>query len=168
MCHDIRDGLTAYITENQERFYRTAYSHVGDREAALDIVQNAIVKGLENYGTLRKPEYMQTWFYRILLNECYGYLRKYRRELSYDPEILDRMRDGAAEEREVCDIYRQVLSLPDKMKTVILLRYYEDLSLEEIADVTGSGLGAVKYRLYAGLKKMEKQMKEGEKWAAVR
>lgn len=38
MCRDIRDRLTAYITENQERFYRVAYSHVGDREAALDIV----------------------------------------------------------------------------------------------------------------------------------
>lgn len=111
---------------------------------------------------------MQTWFYRILLNECYGYKRKYRRELSFDPEMLDRMRDGAAKEGDAGDVLRQVFRLPDKMKTVILLRYYEELSLEEIAGVTGSGLGAVKYRLYAGLKQMEKQMKEDEKWAAAR
>lgn len=168
MSHDIRGRLVSYITENQERFYRVAHSHVQDRDAAMDIVQNAIVKGLENHGSLRKPEYMQTWFYRILLNECYGYMRKYKRETSYDPELLDRMRDGAQAEQEEGDVYRQVLRLPDKMKTVILLRYYEDLSLEEIAGVTGSGLGAVKYRLYAGLKQMEKQMKEDGTWAEIR
>lgn len=76
MCDDVRRKLVTYITENQERLYRFAVGQTGDREDAMDILQNAIVKALENYMAIRNPEDMKTWFFRVLLNECYGYMRK--------------------------------------------------------------------------------------------
>lgn len=156
----IQNQLISYITENQEHFYRVAYSYVTNREAALDIVQNAIVKALENYTSIRQPEYAKSWFYRILINECHGYMRKHKKELAYEPEALAALREEAVEENHDLEMYHQVLSLPEKFKIVIVLRFYEELSLKEIAKVTGCGISTVKYRLYKGLKKLGQNLKE--------
>lgn len=161
MCDDGRRELVTYITENQERLYRFAVSQTGDREDAMDILQNAIVKALENYTSIRNPEYMKTWFFRVLLNECYGYMRKGRREVAFEPEQVYRMQESEPElEPYDWDMYRRIQELPEKIKTVIILRFYEEFSLEEISRATGSGLGAVKYRLYSGLRRLEKKLKE--------
>lgn len=161
MCDGIRTELITFITENQEKLYRFAVSQMKDRDAALDTLQNAIVKALENYTAIRKPEYMKTWFYRILLNECHGYMRKNSREIAFEPEQVYRMQEGEMQPGQTdFELYRQIQGLPDKLRTVIILRFYEDFSLEEIARATGSGLGAVKYRLYSGLRRLEKKLKE--------
>lgn len=84
MEQNLYDSVAAYIIENQNRFYRLAYSYVGDREAALDVVQNAILKGLEKCDTLRNQDAVKTWFYRIVVNEALQILRgkKKRRAFS--------------------------------------------------------------------------------------
>lgn len=104
MCDGVRTELITFITENQEKLYRFAVSQMKDRDAALDTLQNAIVKALENYTAIRKPEYMKTWFYRILLNECHGYMRKNSRKLP-----LNRSRYTGCR-RVKCSPGRQTLS----------------------------------------------------------
>ena len=69
MKKDLYDHITAYIVENQNKFYRLAYSYVQNREDALDAVQNAVCKALEHYGKIRNEDAIKTWFYRILVNE---------------------------------------------------------------------------------------------------
>ena len=71
--------LIAFIREKQERFYRMAYSYVKNQESALDLVQDAIVQALQKRHTLREPEHMKSWFYRILINECLACLRREKR-----------------------------------------------------------------------------------------
>lgn len=156
----IRERLEEYIIGHQERFYRLAYSHTGSREGALDVVQNAIVKGLESCGTIRRPEYMETWFFRVLLNECYGYGRRSGREISYEPQALQQMQEENQAPEDSTGIYEDVMKLPEQMKTVIILRFYEEFTLDEIARITGSGLSTVKYRLYTGLKRLKNLYEE--------
>lgn len=55
--------LALFVENNQERFYRIAYTYVKSREDALDVIHDAIVKALQSYHTLRRPEYAKTWFY---------------------------------------------------------------------------------------------------------
>ena len=57
--------LEEYIEAHQDSFYRVAFTYVKDRDAALDVVQNAVVQALTHIHTLREPAYMRTWFYRI-------------------------------------------------------------------------------------------------------
>ena len=171
MNTEVQQKFETYIIENQARFYRIAFSHTHNRDIALDAVQNAVVKGLEHYEELRTPAYMDTWFYRILLNECYGFIRFHKRELAYEPQELYReLENGKAAEqipefqdKGELEIYDLIHHLPPKMKTVVILRYYEELSLEDIAKIIPCSLSAVKYRLYAGLKHLEKRWKEAAK-----
>ena len=164
MRQDIYDMTVAYILENQEKFYRLAYSYVQDRDSALDVVQNSICQALEKCWGLRNPAAMKTWFYRIVVNEALQYLRKHKKEISTEPSEI---REEPYQEEGFLkadagsgEVYEQIQKLPPEMKTVVVLRFYEELSLQEISEVTKTNLSTVKSRLYAALKKLEKSLEE--------
>ena len=75
MSQNQKEALAAYLIANREKFYRLAFSYVRSQEAALDIVQNAVVKGLEHAESIREMAYIKTWFYRILVNESLSYMK---------------------------------------------------------------------------------------------
>ena len=75
MNRKLYENLIQYILDHQERFYRLAYSYTGNQEDALDVVQNAVCKALEAYGSIRNPNAIHTWFHRILTNECLRLLK---------------------------------------------------------------------------------------------
>ena len=143
--------FVSFIKENQARFYRLAFSYVKNSDDALDVVQEAVLKAYEKRHTLRREETMRTWFYRILVNTSIDSLRHKQRVFCTDtvpeeggsgPEagLLDTMALGEALER-----------LNPELKSVVLLRFFEDMKLSEIAQVLGIPLSTVKNRLYRAL-----------------
>lgn len=160
MAQDIYDRTVSYIIENQEKFYRLAFSYVKDKDSALDVVQNAICKGLEKCYDLKNQDALKTWFYRIVVNEALQYMRKNRKEMiSVDGELPEQIYHETAYDRER-EVYDEVQKLPEAMRTVVVLHFYEELTLKQIAEVTGTNLNTVKSRLYSALNKMEKKLKE--------
>lgn len=155
--------LTDYIVAHQEDFYRLAYSYVKNRDAALDVVQESIVKALSKSDSLRKPEFLKTWFYRILLNESMNYYRHNRRLISLEdaglPETAAPQGDHAAR----LDLYAAIDRLEPREQAVIRLRFFQDMKLEEIAQVTDTNLNTVKSRLYKSLRRLRELT--GEEYA---
>lgn len=105
-------------------------------------------------GTLKNAAYAETWVYRIMLNECFRHLRQPRKysyeamqetgfELSYTEDNCDKI-----------DLRRALDALPEKDKAVVILRYFEDRKLEEIADILEENVNTVKSRLYRSIKKL--------------
>ena len=160
MAHIREEQLTAYLVENQARFYRLAYSYLKNREEALDAVQIAVCRALEKQDSLQKPDAVRTWFYRILVNVCTDRLRDRRREAPVAPEDLD---PGSYEDPLPSDdtLAHRVEALPPELRTVVKLRFYEELPLKEISAVLNCPLSTVKTRLYTGLKKLRVSL-EGE------
>lgn len=149
----IDQKISEYIVENQAKFYRLAYSYLNHREDALDAVQAAVCKALENSGKLKNADAIRSWFYRILVNECMDRLRGRKRVVFVPPDALD---SGSYEDPQPEDdsLARRVDALPPEIQTIVKLRFYQELSLQEIAEVTGCNLSTVKTRLYAGLRKL--------------
>lgn len=145
--------LVDYIIAGQEDFYRLAYSSVKNRDAALDVVQESIVKALTKSGSLREPAFMKTWFYRILLNECMNYFRHGNRLTPFD-ETMDSRAAPDRNPEERLDLYDAIERLGQSEQTVIRLRFFEDMKLEEIARATNTNLNTVKSRLYKGLRRL--------------
>ena len=160
----IYDETVEYIVQNQEMFYRLAYSYVRNKDEALDIVQNAICVALEKCNTIKNPSAIRTWFYRVIVNEALQHLRRNKKEISYDPQVMgeELLNEGYEDKlsEEGKEIYHKVMALPPKIKTIIVLRFYEELSLKEIADITQENLNTVKTRLYRGLSELGKTLKE--------
>ncbi|MDE7323389.1 MAG: sigma-70 family RNA polymerase sigma factor [Lachnospiraceae bacterium] len=149
------------ILEKYNQYYRTAYSYVRNEADACDIVQNGAYRALRGSNTLKKPEYASTWVYRIMLNECFRYMRQ-PQNISYE-QMQDEMgmepfytEDGS----EKIDIRRVLDSLPEQDKAVIILRFFEDMKLEEIADILEENLSTVKSRLYRSIKKLRSVLGE--------
>jgi len=103
---DTVQELVALIQTNQERFYRIAYTYVKNREDALDLVHDAVVKALQSCPALKNPAYMRTWFYRILINESLSFLRKRKNVLSWE-EIPAQAAPDARQE-EYIDLYAAI------------------------------------------------------------
>ena len=131
------------------------------QEAALDVVQEALEKGLRGLTSLREPAYMKTWFYRILVNESLTYLRRHRREvLPFEEALADLPAQPAPDRAEALDLYAAIDRLDPKLKTVVMLRFFEDMKLAEIAQVTGANLNTVKSRLSTALRRLRLAMEE--------
>lgn len=157
---DIYDCTVQYIIENQNKFYRLAYSYVQEEQAALDVVQNAICRALEGCFGLKNPLALKTWFYRILVNESLQYLRKRKKETTLTEEHTATLTYSEPAFEEDKRAYEAVMQLPEAMKNVVLLHFYEDLTLKQIAEITDTPLSTVKTRLYSALKKLKLTLKE--------
>ena len=154
------ETLTSFLIENQARSYRLAYSVLHNRDESLDAVQTAVCRALEHQDSLRDPGAVKTWFTRILMNACNDLLRQRSRVVPF-PENGE---EPFGEDPEPSDetLARRVDALPREMGTVIKLRFYEELTLKEIGEVTGQNVNTVKSRLYAGLKRLRVAMEGAE------
>ena len=149
------------ILKKYNSYYRLAYSYVHKESDAEDIVQNTAYKALRACRDLRQPEYVETWVYRILLNEIFRLLKQ-PENFSYEEFIEKTGNEGESVEDvyENVDLQRVIDSLPEKDKLVVELRFFEDKKLEEIALVLDENVNTVKSRLYRSLKKMRSMLEE--------
>ncbi len=162
MRRDLYDSVTAYIVENQEKFYRLAFSYVKNKDDALDIVQNAVCKALDHYESLRNEAAVKTWFYRILVNESIFFVKKQRREVLSGQDLnVDVPYYEKGYEAED-DLEGQIDRLDEDVQKIIRLRFFEELSLKEISQVMELNLNTVKAKLYRGLKLLKQNVQEVE------
>ena len=152
--------LENYILQNKESHYRLAYSYVKNKDDALDIVQESILKALNSVNGLKSIDHIKAWFFRILVNTSLDVLRR-KGKLSYVEDItLDLNSEAKVDIYEDFDLQNAMDNLPHNYRLIISLRYFEDLKLEEISDILGENLNTVKTRLYTGLKRLRIEMSE--------
>lgn len=159
MKQDLYDYIVAYIVENQNKFYRLAYSYVRSREDALDVVQNAVCKALENYGGIRNEGAISTWFYRILVNESLLFIKERKRMTLGETDQEEAHYEEKGFEIQD-DLYDSINRLDGDTQTIIKLRFFEELSLKEIAQIMEMNLNTVKARLYRGLRQLKVNIQE--------
>ena len=143
------------ILEQYNQYYRLAYSYVHNEVDAEDIVQNGAYKALRNSKTLRNPEYAKTWIYRIMLNEIFNSLRR-PQAMSYEymQEEMGIEAEPVEDAYTDIDLQRALDSLPEQDKAIVVMRFFEDKKLEEIADILDENISTIKSRLYRSMKKL--------------
>jgi len=156
--HD--DALIEFIRENKENIYRLAYSYVRNKEDALDIVQESIQKALVHVHRLRDEQSLKSWFYKIVVNTSLDFLRKNKRVTAVDDETLDYYASGVDDRYEDVDLERAVKQLPTDYQSVIILRFFEDLKIGEVAAVLNENTNTIKTRLYKALKLLRIELQD--------
>ena len=151
-----KEKFVALMKDAEPTLFHVAFSILHHEQDAADAVSEAIVKAYEGKDTLRNPAYFKTWMVRIVINECYGMLRKNRRQFPMKEQLL---REGRAEEdryikAEYLDLYRAVGKLREKDKICIILFYMEDFTLTQIAEILSVPTGTVKSRLNRARKQL--------------
>ena len=146
------------LLENYDRYYRLAYSYVKNEADAADIVQNGAYKAIRGSKSLRNAEFAGTWIYRIMLNEIFRFCKKKGPMVVSLEEIP--VEQGREDIYEDIDLKEALDSLNEEDKAVIQLRFFEDKSLNEIAEILDENLSTVKSRLYRGLRKLKLRLAE--------
>ena len=158
---ELIENLIQYIEQNEEKWYRVAYYYARNQEVAMDIVQEAITKALTKISSIKQAKFMKTWFYRILINTAIDETKRNKKNATF---CLEDYQTEAIEEDFTTNIqlYEKINQLKPKLKTVILLRFFEDLKLSEIAQVTKTNENTIKSRLYQALEQLKVEWEEKE------
>ena len=131
-------------------------------EDANDLLQNTFIKAWTHIEYFRGDSKIGTWLYRIALNECLTFLNKQQNNQSVpldDPEagIVNKLESDPffnGDETQIL-LQRALLTLPEKQRLVFNMKYFQDLKYEEISEILGTSVGALKATYHYAVKKIE-------------
>ena len=143
----------------KEQLYRIAYSYLKNEHDALEAIQEVSCRAYAGYGRLKNPEYFHTWLIRIMINYCIDELKRKKRQTD---NIQNEFTDEVNIDENSLYISSLLEGLEPKYRKVILLKYFEDLTLEQISRVLEKPVGTVKTWLYKAHQKLKDLLeKEG-------
>jgi len=145
----------------QERIYWHVRRFVLDHEDANDVVQNTFIKAYKGLEGFKGDSKLYTWLYRIASNESITYINKSKRAIKGDIEAAERLEadtyfDGDAVELM---LQRALAQLPEKQRLVFNMKYYDDMTYQEISNVLDTSVGALKASFHHAVKKIEFYLK---------
>lgn len=151
--YKISEGqLLHFIKENQQKLYRFTAMYVRNKEDAKDILQNTILKAYRKYHQIRSADTLSSWFYHVLINECLLHIRKSkRREDTQEMDVFSIKTKDTLQQEQLWDMIHR---LDEKSQMIIVLRFFEERKLKEIAAIMDMPLSTVKSRLYKSLEEL--------------
>lgn len=156
-----KQAFRAIFDSYKQRIYKTAFLILKDRQKAEDIVQDTFFQVFIKIEGLADVKAFDKWIYRITVNLCFEILRRYGK-LQIE-QIGENLKDENSNEPEDVIIQKElqakvmncIQELPTKQRAVMILFYYNDFSVEEIADIINCSTGTVKSRLFYGRKQLK-------------
>ncbi|MES2268186.1 MAG: sigma-70 family RNA polymerase sigma factor [Bacteroidota bacterium] len=156
------EAFNLLLKKYQQKIYWHVRRMVIDHDDADDIVQDVFIKIWKNLPGFRNDAQLYTWMYRIATNECITFLnkKKAKNNISLDDvdyELADTLSssDHFTGDQIQRKLQEAILTLPDKQRLVFNMKYYDDMKYEEISDVLGTSVGALKASYHLAVKKIE-------------
>ena len=156
MDREDAEDFRHFMATRSAALLRTAYLLTGDRGLAEDLVQNTMTKAYRHWGMVRRSGVPEAYVRRILVNERNSHWRRDRfRAREVVGEIPDRQgRDEAQAYADRDELWQALRAMPPRTRAVLVLRYWEDLSEAQTADLLGCTVGTVKSQASRGLRKL--------------
>ena len=162
------------VRRHQGRLYAVAYRYTSNREDALDVAQDALIKAYRKIDSWRPSGGFVPWLMRLAVNQAIDHLRRHKRHRHVDldetyatgdgsstiePRIEDTAQQVAANEIEE-RVQRALVVLSPSQRAVFIMRHYEGLQLAEIAEALGCTVGSVKVHLFRALRKLQVELRD--------
>lgn len=156
-------AFSSLLKKYQQKIYWHVRRMVINHDDADDIVQDIFVKVWKNLIKFREDSQLYTWLYRIATNECITFLNKKKQKYNVSLEdestsfLAETLADGHYFDGDKAQMKLQqaLLTLPEKQKLVFNMKYFDDLKYEEISDILGTSVGALKASYHLAVKKIE-------------
>lgn len=154
------NAFQTLIHIEKEKLYKMAYVYMRNEDDALEVFQETIYKAFASLSKLKNEEYFSTWITRILINSAIDLLRKKKRVVPINQEVLENTSDTSSFNSDVhIDLLKAMEEIEEKYKTVLLLRFYQDYTVKQIASMLKCPEGTVKTNIRRGLDKLKEKMK---------
>ncbi|MDR1556747.1 MAG: sigma-70 family RNA polymerase sigma factor [Tannerellaceae bacterium] len=158
----LRDAFAQVVSMYGEKLYWQIRKMVLNHEDANDLLQNTFLKAWLNIGYFRGDARLSTWLYKIAVNECITFLNRQRtlNNVSVndtDVFLLERLKgdeyfDGNAAQMK---LQEAILLLPEKQRLVFQMKYFDDMKYEDMSEILGTSVGALKASYHHAVKKVE-------------
>jgi RNA polymerase sigma-70 factor, ECF subfamily len=157
----------------KNKVYQLCYRMLGNRHEAEDVAQEAFIRAYVNIHTYNPNMKFSSWLYRIATNLSIDRIRKKKPDFYLDAEVsgtdgltmysqlaaTEASPEDALESLELQEtVQKAILKLPEKYRSVIVLKYIEELSLQEISEILDLPVGTVKTRIHRGREALRKQL----------
>lgn len=136
-----------------------------DHDDSHDVTQEVFIKIHKSIGSFREDSQLFTWIYRIATNECLTFLSKKKRRFFLPIEDVSKELASIIDNGEAITgdeiqkkLQKAILTLPDKQRLVFNMKYFEDLSYNEMEAITGTSVGALKASYHHAVKKIEEYL----------
>jgi RNA polymerase sigma-70 factor (ECF subfamily) len=147
------------------------YFFHGDAAAASDVTQQVFLKLMTTISQFRGDAGFSTWLYRLVVNTCMDGARKRRSQaILFEPSALEDVVSGSSQEQELAStqmtssVQMAVSTLPPKFRMAVLLRYFDDLSYQEMAKIMQCSMGTVASRLSRGHQLLAEKLAAHKNW----
>ncbi|MFZ4455361.1 MAG: RNA polymerase sigma factor [Bacteroidales bacterium] len=157
-----RQAFSRIVAQYSEKLYWQIRKIVIAHDDTNDVLQNTFLKAWANIDYFRGESKLSTWLYRIAVNESITFLNKQSAQNKTSLDEADSVLIGKLESDDWIDgdalqikLQKAILTLPDKQRLVFNMRYFDDLKYEEISDILGTSVGALKASYHHAAKKIE-------------
>ena len=161
-----RDAFDVIVERHRKQVYQLCYRFLGNHEDAADLTQDVFVRAFKGLHRFKGDSALGTWLYRVGVNACLNRvaLKRPKLEALEPDEHVDQRHPDAHElvargERAVV-VRRAIAQLPPKQRATLVLRIYQEMSHEEIANVLGSSVGAVKANFFHALGNLKRLLQQ--------
>ena len=145
-------------TEYEKSLYLIAFSYLHNSEDAMDCVQEAAISAFQSFSKLRDKNLFKTWITRILINKAKDFLKKQR----YTEELTDNLSVFCEIQEGDMDIVNGICQLKPGQAIYITLRFYNDMTYDEVAKTLKQPVSTVKYRTKNALEDLKRNLEGGE------
>ncbi|AFK05375.1 RNA polymerase, sigma-24 subunit, ECF subfamily [Emticicia oligotrophica DSM 17448] len=164
-----QEAFTLLIKKYQQKIYWHIRKMVIDHDDADDVVQDTFIKIWQGLQNFRSDSQLYTWIYRIATNESLNFLQKKRRQNHVPLENQDSLdlletlesaitQDYISGDEIQIKLQKALLLLPDKQRLVFNMKYFDDMKYEDISEITGTSVGALKASYHLAVKKIEETL----------
>lgn len=162
-----RQAFARVIEQYSQPLYHQIRRMVPDHDDASDLLQNTFMKAWQNLEYFRGDAKLSTWLYKIAVNESLTFLTRERKRLAMSIDDQDSALANQIEADTYFDgdraqmlLRKAIATLPEKQRLVFNMKYFDDMKYEEISDVLGTSVGALKASYHLAVKKIEKYLTE--------
>lgn len=146
------------MSQQKKQLYRVAYSYLKNEQDALEAIQEVTFRAYKNIKIVKEPKFFATWITRIMINYCVNELKRDSRLLLQEYENNNSVIEDHDNRIHVQEALQQ---LEPRYQEIIILKYYQDLTIEQIAESVGRPIGTVKTWLNKALTFLRGELKKG-------
>jgi RNA polymerase sigma-70 factor, ECF subfamily len=158
-----REAFDVLVERHRRAVYQVCYRFVNNHEDASDLAQDAFVRAWKGVKNFKGQAALSTWLHRIAVNVCLNRVAM-KTPITEPVESMEHVEDARLEsaphamirEQRAVAVRKAIAHLPEKQRATLILRTYHDMSHQQIADVLGSSVGAVKANFFHALNNLKK------------
>jgi len=155
-------GIEEYLNKDKEKLFKIAYMYLKNKDDALDVIHESILKAYKSIESLMELENIDKWFIRILINTSIDYIRKSSKTILVEDKDMEVLINKSKNQEDGFNLLIQ--NLNEELRLIIVLKYFHGYKIREISEILNLKESQVKNKIHKALNLLRKEIEEEELW----